>query len=63
MLFIGNLNLISVQSWTYIGSHGKLYFVLSDLRQLFISLAFRECRKDCNILKVIRVPGVESIKS
>ena len=28
---------------------------------MFLSLAFRECKKDCNILKVIRVPGFESI--
>jgi len=27
------------------------------LRQMFISLAFRKCKKDCNILKVILVQG------
>ena len=30
-------------------------------RQLFISLAFRKCKKDCNILKVILLQGTGKV--
>ena len=32
-------------------------------RQLFISLAFRKCKKDCKILKIILVPDFCPLKT
>jgi len=38
-------------------------FIWCYFRQLFLSLAFRKCKKDCNILKIILVQGFCPLKT
>ena len=44
-----------------LSSHGKFFWCY--FRQLFISLAFRKWKKDCNILKIILVQGLCPLKT